>query len=50
MTRTREEIIKAKMFLRFIAIQYGKDFPDELNLFQAALDEVNIIEEHESNN
>jgi len=50
MTRTREEIIKARMFLRFIANQYGKDFPDEVNLFQAALDEVYIKEENEEKN
>lgn len=44
MERTKEEIINARGFLKGVAIHYGVDFADELNLLGAALDEVKIIE------
>jgi hypothetical protein len=50
MERTKEEIINARGFLKGVAIHYGIDFADELNLLGAALDEVKIIEKEKKIN
>jgi hypothetical protein len=43
MKRTKDEVIDARGFLKGVAIHWGNDFADELNLLGAALDEVEII-------
>jgi hypothetical protein len=47
MKRTREEIIRMNNFLKFIAKDYhGFGFDQEINNLQAAINEIEVEEEH----
>jgi len=47
MKRTREEIIRMNNFLKFIAKDYGVfGFTPEINNLQAAINEIEVEEEH----